>query len=353
MKVCYFGDFDPEYSRNKVIIKGLQENGIEVIFCNTQGKNILKKIFDLWKKSRKERQKCDITFVGYSDSRFLVLLAKMLGHKNVVWDAFYSLYDSWVFDKKIVGKYALKAFFYWFLDWFNCILSKKILLDTSEHIRYFSETFHISKNKFVRVFVGSIANTTLNDKKNDQTNIFRVFFYGKFIPLQGVEYIIKSAHILENQPDIHFQILGSGQTYEENIELARSLGVKNIEFIPKVNYKELLVYISKADICLGIFGNTEKTKRVIPNKVYDAMAMEKPVITADTKAIRELFTDGKDISLCNIADANDIALKILELKKDKEKMFRIAKNGHILFIEELSPKKLVENMLLEIGDIIV
>jgi len=154
MTICYFGDYNSNYSRNRVIIKGLKENGVNVLECNVGEKGI-KKIFNLIKKHKEITNKYDLMIVGYSDSRFLVPLAKILTNKPVVWDAFYSLYDSWIFDRKIVSPKSPKAYYYWFLDWINCKLADLILLDTKAHIDYFVNTFKVRKEKFVRVLIGA------------------------------------------------------------------------------------------------------------------------------------------------------------------------------------------------------
>jgi len=90
---------------------------------------------------------------------------------------------------------------------------------------------------------------------------------------------------------------------------------------------------------LGIFGDSAKTRAVIPNKVYEALAAGKAVITADTPAVKELLTDRKNCLLCRTADAADLAEKIMELKNNRELRRTIAENGYRLFLNKLSPSK--------------
>ena len=105
-----------------------------------------------------------------------------------------------------------------------------------------------------------------------------------------------------------------------------------------MDYNNIPNYIKCASICLGIFGDTAKTLRVIPNKVYEAIAMKKPVITADTPAIKELFSDKQNIVLCETACPRDLAVKILELKNNQELRDKIAENGYKVFKNKATPK---------------
>ncbi|MEK7583051.1 MAG: glycosyltransferase [Patescibacteria group bacterium] len=150
------------------------------------------------------------------------------------------------------------------------------------------------------------------------------------IPLQGVPYIRKAAEILRGDHDISFRIIGDGQ------------------WVP---YEDLPNLIRAADACLGIFGDTDKTLRVIPNKVYEAIAMAKPVISSDTPAIRELFTDRENILLCRRADPEDLAEKILELRRDEQLRTRIAHGGHQLFLSRCTPKIIAADLLRDLADL--
>lgn len=354
MRICYFGDFNPDYIRNDVIIQGLRENGVEVLLCQAEIKDSLKHL-KLLREYLPISRKVDVIVVGASDtSRWVVLLAKLISRKFLVWDAHYSIYDAFVFDKKLVRPGTLKSFYYWFLDWMGCKLADRILLDTNCHIDYFSKEFKTAKEKFIRVIVGAneeflrgnLAKTTLFPGPTN--SCFLVGFHGKFIPLQGVQYIVGAAKILEKYPDIKFNILGRGQMHDAMLALAKKLQVRNINFIDRVPYDKIPDFIWKLDVSLGIFGDSDKAARVIPNKLYESIALGKPVITADTPGIRELFEDRKNILLCKRSNSENLAAKILELKNDKGLRDRVGMGGYELFKRLCTPavvgKKLLEDI---------
>lgn len=326
MKICFFGRYNPEYSRNRVLISGLKENDVEVVECRTELTGVIK-YFDLIKKHWKIRKDYDVLFVAFPGWHSVVL-AKFLTRKPVIFDAFVSIYDSTVFDRKNTKERSLKAKYFWFIDWLSCKLADKIILDTNEHIKYFVKEFGIKKEKFHRIFVGSFAENfsfTNIIKKNDK---FIVSFYGYLIPLQGLNYIIESVKKIEQYKDIRFNIIGSKiKRKYKNREFL------NVNFIEDVPYEKLLELTNQSDICLGIFGDTQKVQRVIPNKVFDAVALRKPVITADTSAIRELF-DENDLYLVPTANPQALSEAILFLKNNTNIMEKMAKNGYNKFIQK-------------------
>ncbi len=73
--------------------------------------------------------------------------------------------------------------------------------------------------------------------------------------------------------------------------------------------------------------------------------MAKPTISSDTPAIKEIFTDRKNILLSNIADSHDLANKILELKDNEELRVAIANGGYKLYNELAVPQIIVKRLL--------
>ena len=342
LTVCYFGTYTAKYSRNSILISGLKKNEVDVVECKTIRGGFLKYI-DLTIKHWRIRNKYDVMIVGFQGIQ-AVILAKLLTRKTIIFDAFASIYDSMVMDRKSVKTGSFAARYYWWLDKISMTLADIILFDTNEHINYASKEFGIKKEKFRRIFVGADTGIFYPVKKENHSKNFQVFFYGSFLPLQGIDHIVKAAKLLEKEKDIVFEIVGWGLEKEKIMRLFNSLKLDNLFFVGGLNKELLREKIAEADLCLGIFGDTNKTKRVIPNKVYDYVAMRKPVVTADTSAIRELFEDG-ELMLVKVSDHISLANAIMTIKNNREMAESLAQKGYQKFLKFATPSILGERLL--------
>ena len=332
MTVLYFGTYNSEYARNRVLIDGLRQNGVEVIECRDNSSGI-RKFINLFKKHRQLKNRYDLMVVGFLGQQ-IVPFARLITRKPIIFDAFLSLYDSNVFDRKTVKRSSVRAFYYWILDWLSMHLADVVLFDTKQHIKYASKEFGININKFRKIWIGA-ADSIFYPMPKPNSEKFLVVFHGSFIPLQGIEYILKAAKICEKD-GVNFLIIGDGQEKKKMLRLADELSLKNVEFAGFMSQEWIREKIALADVCLGIFGDTQKTQRVIPNKVYECLAMQKPVITADTPAIRELF-DEEDMALVKVANPESLASAVLRLKNDSNLADRLAVAGYNKFKNNASP----------------
>jgi glycosyltransferase involved in cell wall biosynthesis len=357
MKIMYFGTYDREYPRNKIFIEGLKQNKVEVIEVNAPIKNkknyetkqflknnlaliggYLIAYFKLLPKIVKAKN-YEAIIVGFP-SFFDVFLAKIisvLSGKKLYINPLVSVYNTLVEDRKVVKEKSLTAKIIFNTELLGLKLCDKIILDTETHIEYFTKKFGINKKKFCKVFVGA-DDSVFSPIKTKKNSGFTVGFYGTFIPVQGIEYIIEAARILQNEKDVYFQIVGEGQLYFEIKQLSERYGITNISFANSVPYNELPKTISDFDVCLGIFGKTEKASMVIPNKVYQCIAMQKPVITGISKASKEVFIHKKNIFFCGMADKKSLAEAILELKKNEKMREQIALQGYDVFRKKFTTK---------------
>jgi len=357
---------------NEVLIRSLRENQIEVVECNQRlWKGRMEKvekakgIFSIisliprlcrsylslsWKFLRVGSY--DAIIVGYP-GHFDFFLVKFLNifrrNRPVLINLLFSLYDTIVRDRQLIPPGSFMAKCILFVDKTLLRWADSIILDTSTHIEHICSMFNIDKNKFIRVPVGA-DDTLFKPGKSSSPMVktgtgINLLFFGTYIPLHGIEYILQAAQRLKSFTDVRFTLIGSGQTYEEMQNLANVLELKNINFINSwVPYRELVQYIQSADICLGIFGATEKAAMVIPCKIYNCLAMGKPVITADTPAAREILSDGVHALLSPPGDPQSLADAILKLRDNPRYREYIGKAGYDLFQNTMTPKQVGFNL---------
>jgi glycosyltransferase involved in cell wall biosynthesis len=115
-----------------------------------------------------------------------------------------------------------------------------------------------------------------------------VLFYGQFIALHGIDTIIRAARLMEREP-VSWILIGKGQEQDRIQRMLNEYPLPNLRWIPWVEYDELTGWLDNADLCLGIFADSQKAAQVIPNKVFQILSSGRPLLTRDSPAIRELI----------------------------------------------------------------
>ncbi len=323
MKICFFGIYDPSYSRNNILLSGFAKAGIDVIECRADWRDPWRYI-KLWSSLRLLRNQYDCIYAAYP-SPVPTIIARLISRKPVISDAFYSMFDAVVIDRQEIAFWHPRAIKLLLLDWLGVMFAHGITVDTKEHKKYWSSWFGVNKDKIHVLYLGfndEIFYPILAVKKN----YFLVHFHGYYIPVQGVGKIIEAARLCADDSRIHFRLVGSGQDSERVRKLAEQYGLRNIEFIGRVSVFELNAYMAEADVVLGIFGDTPKAKRAIPNKVYEGMAVRRPVITMDTPAVREIFSNNDIVLVEN--DPHSIARAISDLSRNEKLREQLSKSGY-------------------------
>ena len=350
MTICLFGNYISDYPRIQVLKKGLTANGVKVIECHTRREGIVK-YWELWRQHGKLKNDYDILLVSMG-AYTLVPLARILSRKLVFFDAFVSIYLTNIEDRALapVGSWPAKYFAWW--DRFACQLAHKVLLDTNAQIEYFVSRYNLPRAKFIRVLVGADPEIfyPATRYRLPATNSFIVHWHGHIVPFHGLDTVIGAAKILKTEKDIEFHIITRFNKVSNAIRAqVENLRLDNIKFFPETSYQGLAKAINESDIVLGIFGSNEKAKRVIPNKIFEAVACGKPVITADTPAAREIFDDDS-MRLISAANPQELAETILHLSQDKSEREQIAKVAYEIYKNKLIPEKTTSDLFARIRE---
>lgn len=348
MKICLFGQFDPLYPRNRIFIKNLKNSGIQVIICYDRSWFVVR-FLKLWIEQSKHGY--DILFVPYASLAAVdVLFAKIISiiyQKPLIFDAFISLYDTNVNDRRRVQKNSFYAFVYWLLDYLSLRLADRVICDTQANIDYFVKNYHLSRKKFHSVLIGSDESVFKPKRNKTNRKYFKVIYWGNYIPLHGMEYIIKAANLLRNYGNIKFYLLGSGQEYQQAVKFKIKYQLDKVFFLPSINYVDLPKFVNSADLVLGgPFGSSRKAQRVIPNKVYEALACRKAVIVGDTLTMRNTFKKN-EVFFCACQNDKQLANLILYLSENPRILIAKSKLGFSWY-QKFASNKIISQRLLSV-----
>jgi glycosyltransferase involved in cell wall biosynthesis len=272
----------------------------------------------------------DAFIVGYP-GQFDLPAAKLASRgRPVVFNPLVSLADTLVGDRGRFRATSLPARALESIDRAAFRAADLVVADTHAQAQFFAALAGLDIVE--TCFVG--AEERLFRPTWQPPNDFTALFVGKLIPLQGVETILAAARLA---PEIRFRVVGSGQ-------LSQLLAARpsNVDHVPWIEYDRLPQEIQAAGCALGIFGTTPKTQRVIPNKAFQALASAAPLVTADTRAARELLADGESALLVPPGDPAALASAMRALADDDDLSRRIASGGRAVYERHASEAVLGE-----------
>lgn len=327
-RVLFFGGYDPDYPRNAIIRKGLVRRGFTVIECRVdeQWKIFRRYPVLLWRCLR-AGVAGTVFFVPdfrHKDVPLAWLLARLAG-RRCVFDPLVSRYETKVLDRGDAVDGSLQSWHNRNIDRVSFRLPDLVLTDTDAHAAFFRDQYRIEPGRIGTLHIGYDDGLFAERPLRTADGSLRVLFYGTYLPLHGVETIIEATRLIESP--IVVTLIGEGQTYESVRRRAVGIGPERLSFRPPVSARELEGAIADADVVLGVFGRTLKTRMVIPNKVYQALAVGRAVVTADTEAVRELFTDGEHLITVPTGDAAALAHALERLQRDAALRGRLAERG--------------------------
>lgn len=329
-KLLYSCGHKPTFLRNKIFLNALRDEYTILPGYSIAKRYILRLPIAL-ALSVLNCRRADIIFVGYM-GHFFVPVLRALTKKTIIFDAFLSLYDMVCHDRKLLKPESFLGRALFLLEKYSYRCADKILIDTATHKKYLVDTFGISEDRIEHIFLGADETIFYDRGGMEEEGTFRVHFHGTFIPLQGVEYIVKAAKLLEKEKEVVFHLYGGGQTFKDAYKLAEKLQAKNVHFEGFPSMEAVAQSLAKSHLGLGVFGGSDKAKKVIPTKGYETIAMKKPLLTGDSAAIKELLENNVSCYTCNFADETDLAKRILEIRRDANRQ-TVAAEGFRKFRE--------------------
>jgi hypothetical protein len=266
-------------------------------------------------------------FLGYRASR--ITKAKLyLDIRDIFVDTM-----NEVLKKKLVRFFSLIVL--------NCV--ERMAFSNANHINLISGGFKTYFNKYPKPNYSFFSNGIDDDFSNweDQNNsnnlVRRIMYAGNIGEGQGLEYIIpQAAKKLEG--NYEFIIIGDGGTRHKLQQAIHEERIKNVVIMNPVNRKELKEIYKTADFLFIHLNDYKAFEKVLPSKVFELAAINKPIIAGVSGYAYSFFENNIDnVILFKPKDVNSLITQLENYNYKKE--FRYA------FIEKYNRKKINSDMV--------
>ncbi|NOZ60177.1 MAG: glycosyltransferase family 4 protein [Calditrichaeota bacterium] len=169
-------------------------------------------------------------------------------------------------------------------------------------------------------------------------NNFVLTYVGILNPERELDIAIKGIKILiRDIPNLKLLLIGNGPTRSELEKLARKLGIsEQVEFIGWVEFEQTATYIAAADICIIPRPSNEMIDGTVPHKLFQYMALAKPVITTDARAIARIVRETECGEIFQSHSAEDFASAVFKIKNSSK---NYGKNGKKAVSEQYNWEK--------------
>jgi len=354
MRALLFGTYDTSlHPRIATVAEGLRAHGIEVPECNAPlGLDTAARVEILarpWRvpvllarlalrwtalvRAARRLPAPDVVLIGYL-GHFDVHLARLLFRRTpLVLDHLIGASDT-ARDRRLGG--IVRQAVLRMIDAAALRAADVILVDTEEHLSRLPRQ-HQARAVVVPVGAPAIWHQAARPASAEPADgPLRVVFYGLYTPLQGAPVIGAALAALAGQP-VQVTMIGHGQ--DKAATMTAAAGASGVRWLDWVPAAELPGLVAGHDVCLGIFGSSDKALRVVPNKVFQGAAAGCAIVTSDTAPQRRAVA-GAGV-LVPPGDPDALAAALLRLAGDRDELGRLQRRARELAEEHFVPERVV------------
>lgn len=160
------------------------------------------------------------------------------------------------------------------------------------------------------------------------------------------EYFIDFPLILDiaaRMPETRFRLIGAGRDFEGVRRAAAERGLDNVELPGPVPFHRVPAEIAAMDVCLNLFVPIPISHKASPMKLFEYLAMGRPVLTSDLEEVRRYGVD----FLVTVRNADEGAAALARLAADPAERARLAEAGRA-WVRAACDWKDIANRLVEL-----
>jgi uncharacterized protein len=182
---------------------------------------------------------------------------------------------------------------------------------------------------------------------------FTLMYHGLLVERHGLDVAVYAmAKVVQRMPDIKLYIYGSPMDYMDGVmKLVRDLGLQDVvQYRGSKSLREIAEALTTID--LGLVPNrlSSFTQINLPTRIFECLAMNKPVLVPRTQGIADYFTD-ENMLFFDPENIDDLARKIEWAAQNQAPLRQLLERGrevykkHCWDAEAEQFEELVQNLL--------
>jgi len=143
----------------------------------------------------------------------------------------------------------------------------------------------------------------------------------------GLDTIFQAAERLKGEGPYVFLLVGDGAERENLLRRKEALGLENVIMLPQQKKEKMPEILAASDVSLVLLKKADVFKTVIPSKIFEAMAMERPIVLAVDGESREIVEEGGCGICIEPENVEELVGTLRRLNGDKGLAERLGRNG--------------------------
>ena len=331
---------------------------------NTSINNFLKKEYDLKEVGYKGNfiiknlkllkiffLKFDCIFINWNtwSSFFTIKFINLFKNKPIIYDAYTLIYEDYL-DSRLSKNYLLK-FLYKNVE---KIIFKSCYAVVTDTILHQKKILGLTQQK-KKILTFNVAqkNLEMTNKKILNSKI-QLIHAGANRKLHNISKMI---HLVHRLPDnlknkIFFTIISNDYFNEYRKLIIKLRCEKNIKIINHLKYNRYLKIINESDICMGLFGNTEKSQNIISNFIVTSANLGKVIITKNTRAAKIYLNNNNGILLLKKPEHLNFSKFIRKYTSSAKFRNKLQKRSKKNFLENFEIQKNLKKLKLFLKEVL-
>ena len=197
--------------------------------------------------------------------------------------------------------------------------SHKIVCVTDAFKKYISskgiapEKIEVVKNGVDLKLFSEFSGTNELAEELNLSDKFVASYVGTHGMAHHLETVMEAAEILSHRPDITFILVGDGAEHNRLMQMKERMNLHNVLMLGQMPKARMPEIWDLSDTSLVLLKKSDLFKTVIPSKIFESMAMQKPIILGVEGEVKEII----DAADCGISiepeNANELAEAIVLL----------------------------------------